>query len=46
MNELEKYIKSYFGVIQQNDLKIIGSLFQLTTLFKVIENTGYFIERI
>lgn len=34
MTELEQYIKSYFGVIQQNDLQIISSLFHLTTIKK------------
>lgn len=34
MNELEQYIKSYFGVIQQENLKLIGSLFTLTTIVK------------
>ena len=34
MNELEQNIKSYFGVIQPDDLKTIGSLFKLTTIKK------------
>ncbi len=34
MNELEETIKSYFGVIQQDDLKRISSLFNLSTIQK------------
>lgn len=34
MTELEHYIQSYFGVIQVDDLKTIGSLFKLTKLKK------------
>lgn len=34
MNELEQNIKSYFGVIQQDDLKRISSLFNLTAIEK------------
>lgn len=34
MNELEQNIKSYFGVIRQDDLEIISSLFNLTTIKK------------
>ncbi len=33
-NELEQYIKSYFGVVQLDELKAISSLFKLTTLKK------------
>ena len=34
MNELEQNIKSYFGIIQPEDLKTIGSLFNQTTIRK------------
>ena len=34
MTELEHYIKSYFGVVNQEELKNISSLFQLHTLKK------------
>jgi len=34
MAEIEHYIKSYFGVIQTNELNGISSLFKLTTLKK------------
>jgi CRP/FNR family transcriptional regulator, anaerobic regulatory protein len=34
MTELEKYIKSYFGVADTNDLKTIVSFFKLTTIKK------------
>ena len=34
MTELEQYIKSYFGVIEQGDLQTISSLFRLTTIRK------------
>ena len=34
MTELEQYIKSYFGVVANDDLKTIGSLFKLTTIKK------------
>ncbi len=34
INELEQYIKSYFGVVQLDELKKISSLFELTTLKK------------
>ena len=34
MTELEQYIKSYFGVIQTNELNSISSLFHLTSLKK------------
>jgi len=34
MTELEQYIKSYFGVVTVDDLKIIVSLFKLTTIKK------------
>jgi CRP-like cAMP-binding protein len=34
MTELEHYIKSYFGVVQAEDLRNIGSLFTLTTIKK------------
>ena len=34
MNELEQNIKTYFGVIQQDNLKIISSLFNSTTINK------------
>lgn len=34
MTELEQYIKSYFGIIQTDDLNSISSLFKLTTLKK------------
>ena len=34
MTELEQYIKSYFGLVQPTDLKIIAALFQPTTLKK------------
>ncbi len=33
-NELELYIKSYFGIVQPDELKTISSLFKLTTLKK------------
>ena len=33
-NELEKYIKSYFGVVQLDELKEISSLFKVTTIKK------------
>lgn len=33
-NELEQYIKSYFGVVQPDELKVISSLFKLTTVKK------------
>jgi CRP-like cAMP-binding protein len=33
-NELEQYIKSYFGVVQSDELKEISSLFKLTTVKK------------
>jgi len=34
INELEHYIKSYFGVVQLDELKTISSLFELTTIKK------------
>ncbi len=34
MTELEQYIKSYFGVVNTEDLKTIVSLFKLTTVKK------------
>ena len=34
MTELEKYIKSYFGVVNADDLQIIVSLFELKTIKK------------
>lgn len=34
MTELQQYIKSYFGVVKQEELEIIGSLFKSTTLSK------------
>ena len=34
MSELEQYIKSYFGVIQKDDLEVISSFFHLTTIKK------------
>jgi CRP-like cAMP-binding protein len=34
MTELEQNIKSYFGVIKQDDLQTISSLFHLTTIKK------------
>ncbi len=34
MTELEHYITSYFGVVDEKDLKTIVSLFQLTTIKK------------
>lgn len=34
MTELEQYIKSYFGVVNADDLKTIVSLFTLTTIKK------------
>ncbi len=34
MTELEKYITSYFGVVEANDLKTIVSLFKQTTIKK------------
>jgi len=34
MNELEKNIKSYFGVVDDDELKEIVSLFELTTIKK------------
>jgi CRP-like cAMP-binding protein len=34
MTELEQNIKSYFGVIEKDDLKTISSLFHLTTIKK------------
>lgn len=34
MTELEQYIKSYFGVVNTDDLKTIVSLFNLTTIKK------------
>ena len=34
MTELEQYIKSYFGVVNADDLKTIVSLFKLTTVKK------------
>ncbi|MBK6266123.1 Crp/Fnr family transcriptional regulator [Marivirga sp. S37H4] len=34
MTELEQYIKSYFGVVKQDELATIGSLFKSTTLHK------------
>ncbi len=34
MSELEHYIKSYFGIANQNDLKTIVSLFKSTTIKK------------
>jgi len=33
-NELEQYIKSYFGVVRPNELKEICALFKLTTIKK------------
>ena len=33
-NEIEQYIKSYFGVIQIDELKVISSLFKMTTVKK------------
>lgn len=34
MTELEQYIKSYFGVVETNDLNTIVSLFKLTIIKK------------
>ena len=34
MTELENYIKSYFGVVEINDIKMIVSLFKITTVKK------------
>ena len=34
MTELEQYIKSYFGVVNADDLKTIVSLFKLKTIKK------------
>jgi CRP/FNR family transcriptional regulator, anaerobic regulatory protein len=34
MNELEQNIKTYFGVIQLDELELISSLFKLTTIEK------------
>lgn len=34
MTELEEYIKEYFGVVSNDDLKTIVSLFKLTTIKK------------
>lgn len=34
MSALEQYIKSYFGVINPNDIDTIGSLFELSTITK------------
>ncbi|MEC4048376.1 Crp/Fnr family transcriptional regulator [Flavobacterium sp. SUN046] len=34
MTELELYISSYFGVIEPNELEIISSLFEVTTISK------------
>ncbi|TAF75630.1 MAG: hypothetical protein EAZ53_05885 [Bacteroidetes bacterium] len=34
MSELELYIKSYFGVVSENDLKSIVSLFNSKTILK------------
>jgi CRP-like cAMP-binding protein len=34
MAQLEQYIKSYFGIIQLEELNNLSSLFQLTTLKK------------
>lgn len=34
MTELEQYLKSYFGVVNTDDLNTIVSLFQLTTIKK------------
>ncbi len=34
MTELEQYIKSYFGIVQEDDLKKIVSFFNLTTIQK------------
>ena len=34
MTELEEYIKSYFAVVNQNDLKTIVSLFKFSTIKK------------
>ena len=34
MTELERYIQSYFGVIQPTELQTLGSLFRLTTVKK------------
>ncbi len=34
INELEQYIKSYFGVVKSDELKVISSLFKLTTVKK------------
>lgn len=33
-NELEQYIKSYFGVVQSTELQVISSFFKLTTIKK------------
>ncbi|NWJ51915.1 MAG: Crp/Fnr family transcriptional regulator [Bacteroidetes bacterium] len=40
MVELEQYIKSYFGVVQSDELKTIVSFFRLTT----IEKGDYFLK--
>ena len=34
MTELEHYIQSYFGVVNDEDLQLISSLFKLTTIKK------------
>jgi CRP-like cAMP-binding protein len=34
MTELEQYIKSYFGVVNEQDLKTIVSFFKMSTLKK------------
>lgn len=41
MTELEQNIKSYFGVIKQEELEIISSLFHLTT----IKKGDYFLKK-
>ena len=48
MTELEQNIKSYFGVIQQDDLKKISSLFHLSTITKgdYFLKTGKFCDKL
>jgi CRP-like cAMP-binding protein len=48
MIELEQYIKSYFGIVQSDELKKIGSLFKLTTIKKgdYFLKTGKFCDKL
>lgn len=41
INELEEYIKSYFGVVQESELNAISSLFKTTT----IKKGDYFLKK-